>query len=68
MSKKMGERTGENQWYEISSQLEKKAKAAFSKAVEEHDDLPHEFDAERLEAKVRELYGEGEKHPDDVCR
>ena len=31
MSKKMGERTGQPQWYEISSQLEKKAKAAFKK-------------------------------------
>lgn len=31
MSKKMGERTGETHLYEISSQLEKKAKAAFKK-------------------------------------
>jgi len=31
MSKKMGERTGQPQWYEISTQLEKKAKAAFKK-------------------------------------
>jgi len=31
MSQKMGERTGQPQWYEISSQLEKKAKAAFKK-------------------------------------
>ncbi len=29
MSKKMGERTGENKWYEMSALLEKKAKAAF---------------------------------------
>jgi len=31
MSKRMGERTDQPQWYEISSQLEKKAKAAFKK-------------------------------------
>ena len=31
LSKKIGERTGQPQWYEISSQLEKKAKAAFKK-------------------------------------
>jgi citrate synthase len=31
MSQKMGERAGQPQWYEISSQLEKKAKAAFKK-------------------------------------
>jgi citrate synthase len=29
MSKAMGEKTGETQWYEISTQLEKTAKAAF---------------------------------------
>jgi len=31
MSKKMGERVGETKWYEISKQLEEKAKAAFKK-------------------------------------
>jgi hypothetical protein len=44
----------------------KKAKARFGKAVEEHDDMPHEFDAERLEAKVRKQFGKGEDH-DDPC-
>lgn len=44
-----------------------KAKARFSKAVAEHDNLPHEFDAERLEARVEELFGKGEEH-DDPCR
>jgi hypothetical protein len=33
-----------------------KAKARYDKAVAEHDDLPHEFDAERVEAKVDEQY------------
>jgi hypothetical protein len=48
------------------SKLEK-AKARFSKAVAEHDDMPHEFDPERLEARVEELFGKGEEH-DDPCR
>ena len=43
-----------------------KAKARFGKAVDEHDDLPHEFDAERLESKVAKLFGDPEKH-DDPC-
>jgi hypothetical protein len=44
-----------------------KAKARFSKAVAEHDDLPHEFDPERLEERVEKLFGKGEEH-DDPCR
>jgi peptidoglycan hydrolase-like protein with peptidoglycan-binding domain len=44
-----------------------KAKARFSKAVAEHDDMPHEFDPERLEAKVEKLFGKGEEH-NDPCR
>jgi hypothetical protein len=44
----------------------KKAKARFDKAVEDHDDMPHEFDAERLEAKVRNQFGKAEDH-DDPC-
>ena len=43
-----------------------KAKARFSKAVAEHDDFPHEFDAERLESKVATQFGDPEKH-DDPC-
>jgi len=48
---------------ENKAKLEK-AKARFGKAVEEHDDLPHEFDAERLESKVAKLFGDPEKHND----
>jgi hypothetical protein len=44
----------------------KRAKARFDKAVDEHDDMPHEFDAERLEAKVRNQFGKAEDH-DDPC-
>jgi len=44
-----------------------KAKARFTKAVEEHDDFPHEFDAERLEEKVATQFGAAEQH-DDPCR
>jgi hypothetical protein len=33
-----------------------KAEARFDRAVAEHDDLPHEFDAERLETKVRQQF------------
>ena len=44
-----------------------KAKARFSKAIAEHDDMPHEFDPERLEARVEKLFGKGEEH-DDPCR
>jgi hypothetical protein len=42
------------------------ARARFSRAVDEHDDLPHEFDAERLEAKVKRSFGSAEVH-DDPC-
>lgn len=42
------------------------ANARFRRAVEEHDDFPHEFDAERLEAKVAAQFGDPEKH-DDPC-
>jgi len=42
------------------------AKARFGKAVDEHDDFPHEFDAERLESKVATQFGDPEKH-DDPC-
>ena len=44
-----------------------KAKARFGRAVAEHDDLPHEFDAERLESKVATQFGDPEQH-DDPCR
>jgi len=50
---------------ENKAKLEK-AKARFSKAVDEHDDFPHEFDAERLESKVAKQFGDPEKH-DDPC-
>lgn len=43
------------------------AKARFDRAVAEHDDLPHEFDAERLESKVATQFGDPEQH-DDPCR
>lgn len=43
-----------------------RARARFSRAVEVHDDLPHEFDAERLEAKVKRSFGSAEVH-DDPC-
>ncbi len=33
-----------------------KAEARFDRATAEHDDLPHEFDAERLETKVRQQF------------
>jgi hypothetical protein len=42
------------------------AKARFGRAVDEHDDFPHEFDAERLESKVAKQFGDPEKH-DDLC-
>jgi citrate synthase len=42
MSKRMGERTGEIKWYEISRNLEKTAKAAFKK--EKNLDLPVNVD------------------------
>ena len=42
-------------------------KARFDRAVAEHDDLPHEFDAERLESKVATQFGDPEQH-DDPCR
>jgi hypothetical protein len=45
-----------------------KAKADFKQAVEEHDDMPHEYDAERLESRVKELFGPGELHEDDICK
>lgn len=51
---------------ENKARLEK-AKADFSKAVAEHDDLPHEYDAERLESRVRDLFGPGEEH-EDICK
>jgi hypothetical protein len=51
---------------ENKAKLEK-AKAAFSKAVAEHDDLPHEYDAERLEFRVQQLFGPGEEH-EDICK
>jgi len=44
-----------------------RAKARFDRAVAEHDDLPHEFDAERLESKVATQFGDPEQH-DDPCR
>ena len=46
----------------------KKAKDAFKEAVAEHDDLPHEFDPERLEHRVEELFGPDEEKPFDPCR
>ena len=42
------------------------AKARFSRAVAEHDDFPHEFDAERLESEVAKQFGAPEEH-DDPC-
>jgi hypothetical protein len=33
------------------------AEAAYDKTVDEHDDLPHEFDAERMEDKVKKRVG-----------
>jgi hypothetical protein len=33
------------------------AEAAYDKTVDEHDDLPHEFDAERMEDKVKKQLG-----------
>ena len=45
----------------------KRAKYAFGQAVDEHDDLPHEFDPERLENKIKQLFGETVR-PDDPCR
>ena len=48
---------------ENKAKLEK-AKARFSKAIDEHDDFPHEFDAERLESKVAKQFGDPEKHVD----
>ncbi len=42
MSKRMGERTGETKWYEISKNLEKAAKAAFKR--EKNLDLPVNVD------------------------
>jgi len=44
-----------------------KAKASFNSAVAEHDDLPHEFDPERLESKVKTQFGDPEIH-DDPCQ
>jgi hypothetical protein len=44
-----------------------KAKARFNSAVAEHDDLPHEFDPERLESKVKTQFGDPEIH-DDPCQ
>ena len=44
-----------------------KAKAVFAQAVAEHDDLPHEYDAERLEDRVKQLFGPGEEH-EDICK
>jgi hypothetical protein len=44
-----------------------KAKARFGRAIAEHDDFPHEFDAERLESKVATQFGDPEQH-DDPCR
>jgi hypothetical protein len=47
----------------------KRAKDAFSEAADEHDDLPHEFDAERIEHEIEEEFGERlEPRPDDPCR
>ncbi len=43
-----------------------KAKDKLREAIAEHDDMPHEFDPERLETRVEQLFGEGEDH-DDPC-
>ena len=34
------------------------AEAAYDETVEEHDDLPHEFDAERMEDKIKKRVGD----------